>query len=127
MIFVHGLTSSRTVWAPVTDLLVDELSGIHIDLRDHRDSTTASDYAMPSLVSDGHAVAEELGLRSPAVVENSLGARSPIDAIYAAVNAVRAVVTGHRSLRFADFAQVIRPFADPERFAALLLAFLEHR
>jgi pimeloyl-ACP methyl ester carboxylesterase len=109
-IFLHGLTSRRQGWAPVTSLLTPALTCIRIDLRGHGESSTTPDYSLPSIVADVRAVADELGLETPAVVGNSFGAT--VAAVYAAANPVRAVVcAGNSRLRFGDFAVLVQAHA----------------
>jgi pimeloyl-ACP methyl ester carboxylesterase len=106
-IFLHGLTSRRQGWAPVTSLLAPDLTCIRIDLRGHGESSAAPDCSPPSIVADVRAVADELGIEAPAVVGNSFGAT--VAAVYAAANPVRAVAcAGNSRLRFGDFAVLVQ-------------------
>lgn len=127
VLLLHGLTSSRERWDPLVELLRDEFACVRLDFRGHGESSRAADYGMLSLVSDAHAVVEELELDSPAVVGHSMGAT--VAAIYAAAHPVRAVVTVDQSLRFGDFAALVRPYADrlrgPECMEAVVE--IEHR
>ncbi len=79
---------------------------------------------MPSLVSDVHAVAEELALRSPAAVGSSLGGTIADRRHLPAVHPARALVTVDVSLRFDDFAQLIRPFAHRLEIEGLLQSYV---
>ena len=106
VVFVHGLTSRRQGWEPVTDLLAQDFSCVRVDLRGHGDSSTAAEYSMPSLVGDVRAVVEELALGEPALVGHSLGCT--VAAIYAAAHGARAVVCVDQSLRFGDFAEFVQ-------------------
>jgi pimeloyl-ACP methyl ester carboxylesterase len=106
IVFVHGLTSFRQTWEPVTGLLVGDFTCVRVDLRGHGESSAASDYSMPSLVDDVRAVVEELALGEPAIVGHSLGAT--VAAIYAAAHGARAVVCVDTSLRFGDFAGYVQ-------------------
>lgn len=110
VVFVHGLTNSRTAWEPVTRLLRDDFTCVRVDLRGHGESSRASEYGMPLLVSDVHAVADDLGLDAPAVVGHSLG--GTVAAIYAAAHPARAAVSVDVGLRWGDFAEQLRPYAD---------------
>jgi pimeloyl-ACP methyl ester carboxylesterase len=114
VVFVHGLTSSRQAWDPVTDLLTGDFTCVRVDLRGHGESSAAPEYSMPSLVGDVRAVVEELALVEPALVGNSLGAT--VVALYAAAHRARAVVCVDQSLRFGDFAEFVQQqYADALR------------
>lgn len=108
-ILLHGLTSSRQAWEPVTALLRSQFTCVRLDFRGHGESSTAPAYDLLSLVGDVHAVAEHLSLTGPAVVGHSLGAT--VAALYAAVHDARAVVCVDQGLRFGDFAARIQPLA----------------
>jgi len=110
VLFVHGLTSNRRGWDPVTSQLVQDFTCLRVDLRGHGDSSTAADYSMPSLVGDVRAVVEDIGLGEPAVVGHSLGAS--VAAVYAAAYDPRALVCVDQSLRFGDFAKLVQTHAD---------------
>jgi pimeloyl-ACP methyl ester carboxylesterase len=110
---VHGLTSFRQSWDPVTDLLNQDFTCVRMDLRGHGASAAATDYSMLSLVGDVRAVVEELALGDPAVVGHSLG--GSVAALYAAAHGARAVVCVDQSLRFGDFAALVQPRADALR------------
>ena len=43
VMFVHGLTSNRRGWDPVTSQLVQDFACLRVDLRGHGDSSTAAD------------------------------------------------------------------------------------
>jgi pimeloyl-ACP methyl ester carboxylesterase len=107
---VHGLTSFRQAWDPVTDLLAADFTCVRVDLRGHGGSSAASEYSMPSLVGDVRAVIEEPALGDPALVGHSLGVT--VAAVYAAAYGARAVVCVDSSLRFGDFAGVAQSQAD---------------
>lgn len=109
VVFVHGLTSSRHAWEPVTRLLARDFTCVRIDLRGHGASSSAAEYSMPSLVGDVRAVVEDIGAGTPALVGHSLGAS--VVAIYAATHDARVVVCVDQSLRFGDFAQIVRRHA----------------
>src|SRR5512142_441547 len=61
VVFLHGLTSFRQSWQPVTSLLADDATCVLIDLRGHGASARAADYAMPALASDVRAAVERVG------------------------------------------------------------------
>ena len=113
VVFVHGLTSFRQTWDPVTDLLAADFTCVRVDLRGHGESSAAPEYSMLSLVGDVRAVVEELALDEPALVGHSLGVS--VAAVYAAAHGARAVVCVDQSLRFGDFAALVRPHADALR------------
>lgn len=113
LVFVHGLTSSRQTWEPVTNLLTQDFTCVRVDLRGHGASSPGPEYSTLSLVGDVRAVVEELALGEPAVVGHSLGATTA--AVYAALHGVRAVICVDQSLRFGDFAAIVQPQADALR------------
>jgi pimeloyl-ACP methyl ester carboxylesterase len=123
VVFVHGITSFRQSWDPVTALLADDVTCVRVDLRGHGESPTGPDYSMLSLVGDVREVVEELGLGEPAVVGHSLGAN--VAAVYAAVHAARAVVCVDSTLRFGDFVGVVQQHADTLRGDRPMEALLE--
>jgi pimeloyl-ACP methyl ester carboxylesterase len=112
-VFIHGLTSFRQTWDPITTLLSKDFTCLRIDLRGHGASSCATDYSMRALVGDVRAVIEELGVGEPAIVGHSLGAS--IAAMYAAAHGTRAVVCVEQSLRFGEFATLVQAHADDLR------------
>lgn len=123
VLFLHGVTNSRMAWGPVTDRLRGDFTCVRPDFRGHGESSSASDYTLPSLVADTHAVVEELGLDAPAVVGHSLGGTAA--AIYAAAHPARAVVCVDQGLRFGDFAERVMPYADRLRGDECMQAVIE--
>jgi pimeloyl-ACP methyl ester carboxylesterase len=113
IVLVHGLTSSRQAWEPVTALLTRDFTCVTMDLRGHGASSRGPDYSTLSLVGDVRAVVEELALGEPAVVGHSLGAT--VAAVYAATHGAHAVVCVDGSLRFGDFAELVQPLAEELR------------
>ncbi|MGC2372821.1 MAG: alpha/beta hydrolase [Solirubrobacteraceae bacterium] len=113
VVFIHGLTSFRQTWDPITTLLAPDFACVRMDLRGHGASSAAQEYSMQSLVGDVRAVVEEVGLGEPAVVGHSLGAS--IAAVYAAAHGVRTVVCVDQSLRFGEFAALVQARADDLR------------
>ena len=113
IVFVHGLTSSRQTWAPVTERLTRDFTCVRVDLRGHGESAASADCSTLSLISDVRAVVDELQLGDPTVVGHSLGAT--VAAVYAAIHGARAVVCVDSSLRFGDFATLVAPYADALR------------
>jgi pimeloyl-ACP methyl ester carboxylesterase len=109
VVFVHGLTSYRQTWEPVSDLLAADFTCVRVDLRGHGASSAAADYSMLSLVGDVQAVVQDLELGEPALVGHSLGAS--VAAVYAAAHGARAVVCVDASLRFGDFAMLAQAHA----------------
>ena len=122
LVFVHGLTSSRRAWDPVTTLLARDFTCVRIDLRGHGASSAAAEYSMRSLVGDVRVVIEEIGLGRPALVGHSLGAS--VVAIYAAAHETSTVVCIDQSLRFGDFAQIIQQHASGLRGGQTMEAVL---
>ena len=113
VVFIHGLTSLRQSWDPITGLLAPDFTCVRMDLRGHGASSAAPEYSMQSLVGDARAVVEEVGLGEPAVVGHSLGAS--IAAVYAAAHGARTVVCVDQSLRFGEFAALVQARADDLR------------
>jgi len=109
VVFVHGLTSFRRTWEPVTALLAEEFMCVRVDLRGHGESSAALEYSMPSLVGDVQAVVEDVGRGEPAIVGHSLGAT--VAGIYAAAHGARGVVCVDASLRFGEFAGLVQQHA----------------
>jgi pimeloyl-ACP methyl ester carboxylesterase len=122
VVFVHGLTSFRQTWDPVTTLLAEEFTCVRLDLRGHGASSHAADYSMVSLVGDVRAVVEEVALGEPAIVGHSLGAS--IAAVCAATHGVRAVVCVEGSLRFGEFARLVQAHAEDLRSQRTMKAVL---
>jgi pimeloyl-ACP methyl ester carboxylesterase len=122
VVFIHGLTSFRQTWDPITTLLAKEFTCVRIDLRGHGASSAAQEYSMQSLVGDVHAVVQEAGLGEPAVVGHSLGAT--VAAVYAAAYDARAVVCVDQSLRFGEFAALVQAHADALRSVRTMEAVL---
>ena len=122
VVFVHGLTSFRQTWDPVTALLAEEFTCVRLDLRGHGASSRTAEYSMVSLVGDVRAVVEEVALGEPAIVGHSLGAS--IAAVYAAVHGARAVVCVEGSLRFGEFAGLVQAHAEDLRSQRTMEAVL---
>ena len=124
LVFLHGLTSNRRRWAPVTDLLADAFTCVRIDARGHGESSKAADYGVLTMAADVGAVIDELGLGAPGVVGNSLGGTTA--ALFALTRPARAIVVVDQPLRPGDTAARIRPLEDRLRgdgFADALLEF----
>jgi pimeloyl-ACP methyl ester carboxylesterase len=113
VVFIHGLTSYRQTWNPITILLASDFTCVRLDLRGHGASSAAHEYSMQSLVGDVRTVVEEVGLGEPAIVGHSLGAS--IAAVYAAAHGARTVVCVDQSLRFGEFAALVQARADDLR------------
>ena len=113
VVFVHGLTSFRQTWEPVTNLLTQDFTCVRVDLRGHGASSPGPEYSTLSLIGDVRAVVDELALGKPALVGHSLGATTV--AVYAAAHGARAVVCVDQSLRFGEFAAVVQARADALR------------
>jgi pimeloyl-ACP methyl ester carboxylesterase len=113
VVFVHGLTSFRQSWTPVTRLLADDATCVTIDLRGHGASSRATDYAMPALASDVRAAVERVGLGDAVIVGHSMGAT--VAAVYAAAYRPRGVVCVDSTLRFGDFAATVQARGDALR------------
>ncbi len=122
VVFVHGLTSFRQTWDPVTTLLAGEFTCVRLDLRGHGASSRAAEYSMVPLVGDVRAVVEEVALGEPAIVGHSLGAS--IAAAYAAAHGARAVVCVDQSLRFGEIAGLVQAHAEDLRSQRTMEAVL---
>lgn len=122
VVFVHGLTSLRQTWDPVTRLLAEEFTCVRLDLRGHGASARTAEYSMLSLVGDVRALVEEVALGEPAIVGHSLGAS--IAAVYAAAHGARAVVCVEGSLRFGEFAGHVHAHAEDLRSQRTMQAVL---
>jgi pimeloyl-ACP methyl ester carboxylesterase len=122
VVFVHGITSSRRSWDPVTELLERDFTCVRVDLRGHGESPPAPEYSMPSMAGDVRAVVEELGLGEPALVGHSLGVT--VVAVYAAAYGARSVTCVDGSLRFGDFAALVQRHADELRSERTMEAML---
>ena len=123
VVFVHGLTSFRQTWDPVTTLLAEEFTCVRLDLRGHGASSRTAEYSMVSLVGDVRAVVEEVALGG--------GPRSSVTpwvasiaAVYAAAHDARAVVCIDQSLRFGEFAGLVQAHADDLRSQRTMEAVL---
>jgi pimeloyl-ACP methyl ester carboxylesterase len=122
VVFIHGLTSFRQTWNPITALLAPDFTCVRMDVRGHGASSAAPEYSMQSLVGDARAVIEEVGLGEPAVVGHSLGAS--IAAVYAAAHGARVVVCVDQSLRFGELAALVQAHADDLRSPRTMEAVL---
>ena len=122
VVFVHGLTSFRQSWDPVTMLLAEDFTCLRLDLRGHGASSRAAEYSMVSLVGDVRALVEEVALGEPAIVGHSLGAS--IAAAYAAAHGARAVVCVDQSLRFGEFAALVQAYSEDLRSQRTMEAVL---
>jgi pimeloyl-ACP methyl ester carboxylesterase len=113
VVFIHGLTSFRQTWNPVTTLLAPDFTCVRMDLRGHGASSAAQEYSMQSLVGDVRAVVEEVGLGE------ACGRRSLPGCEYRrrlCGGAWRAhVVCVDQSLRFGEFAALVQARADDLR------------
>jgi pimeloyl-ACP methyl ester carboxylesterase len=122
VVFVHGLTSLRQTWDPVTTLLAGQFTCVRLDLRGHGASSRAAEYSMLSLVGDVRAVVEEVALGEPAIVGHSLG--GSVAAVYAAAHGARAVMCVEQSLRFGEFARLVQAHGEDLRSQRTMQAVL---
>lgn len=113
LVFVHGITDSRSDRAPIIDRLSPEYRCVSLDLRGHGGSGVAADYGAMAMASDVAAVVADAGLVSPVVIGHSLGGVAVT--AYAARVPVRAVVNVDQSLRFSDFAAALAPLEEALR------------
>jgi pimeloyl-ACP methyl ester carboxylesterase len=135
IVFVHGLGSDHTRWAPITELLADNFRCIAVDLPGHGDSPADGCDAL-SAASAVHDLVTALDLSAPVVVGHSLG--STVALLYGVLHRSRSIVavdpvhlyTPHLSARlaplrerllgddfdaaFAEFETGLRPDLVPE-------------
>jgi pimeloyl-ACP methyl ester carboxylesterase len=107
ILFVHGLTDSRSDWRPVIDRLAPEFTCVALDLRGHGESGDAPDYSALAMTADLAAVVQAEDLHGPAVIGHSLG--GAVVTAYAAEAPVTAVVNVDQLMKFSDFAAAVRP------------------
>lgn len=106
VVLVHGITDSSADWAPIDQRLASDHTVVTLDLRGHGRSGDAEDYSALAMVNDLAAVVEATGIEPPLVVGHSLGA--VVAAAYASSAPVRGIVGIDQTLRFSDFAAMVR-------------------
>lgn len=89
LVFVHGLGSDRTRWAPVIERLAGDFRCIAVDLPGHGESGDDGSDALSATVAV-HEVWSALGVEAPIVVGHSLG--SVVALLSAALFTPRSVV-----------------------------------
>lgn len=125
VLLLHGLTSDRRRWAPVSALLQPRRTCVRPDLRGHGASTLAGDVTLLAMAQDAAAVLDAVGAEAPAVVGSSLG--GSVAAVLAMLRPeVAAVVVVDQPLRPSAYAPRIRALAPRLRgdgFADAMLEF----
>lgn len=125
LVFVHGITEDRSLWAPVVERLAGDHRCVSLDLRGHGGSGGAEEYSSLAMVGDVADVVAASGVERPVVVGHSLGGM--VASLYAASfpDALRAVVCVDQSLRLSDLAGVLRSIEGSLRddFAGTMAAF----
>jgi pimeloyl-ACP methyl ester carboxylesterase len=107
LLFVHGLTDSRSDWRPVVERLAPDFTCVSLDLRGHGESGDAPDYSALAMTADLAAVVQAEDLSEPAVIGHSLG--GAVATAYAAETPVAAVVNVDQPMKLSDFAAAVRP------------------
>jgi hypothetical protein len=105
MLFVHGLTYDRRMWAPVIEQLNNAHPCVNLDLPGHGESSEAEAYDLEAIARDIYKLVERLELARPIVIGHSIGGM--IAAIYASRYPTAALVTSDQTLcRTALFEQI---------------------
>lgn len=127
VVLVHGITDSGADWAPVTERLAVDHTVLALDLRGHGESGDAVDYSPLAMANDVAAVVDDAEIGPPLLVGHSLG--GAVVSAYAAGAPSRAVVNIDQSLRFSDFAALLRQLEHQlkgEGFHTALHAIFDH-
>ncbi len=111
VVFLHGITASKTMWNPIVSLMEGAHRCISIDLPGHGDSPDGP-YDAIGQAAAVRSVVEELMLENPLVIGHSLGGMTAT--VYAALYTARAVVNIDQPMHLGSFAAMLGP--DPERF-----------
>ena len=106
VVLLHGITDSSADWAPIDQRLAADHTVVTLDLRGHGRSGDAEDYSPLAMVNDLAAVVAATGVESPLLVGHSLGA--VVAVAYASAAPVSGVVGIDQTLRFSDFAAMVR-------------------
>ncbi len=111
LVFLHGITASKKMWAPIVSMMEHTHRCISIDLPGHGDSPDGP-YGPVDQAAAVRSVVDELALEEPLIVGHSLGAMT--GTVYAALYGARAVVNVDQPLHLGTFAAMLGP--DAERF-----------
>jgi pimeloyl-ACP methyl ester carboxylesterase len=109
IVFVHGITDNRTLWAPAVEALSPDHRCLALDLRGHGQSGDAADYSALALAQAVAAVVAAAGIGDapPNLVGHSLG--GCVFTVAAATAPAASVVNVDQPLRFSDFAAALAP------------------
>ena len=118
IVFVHGLTYDRGMWAPVLEKLCESFTCLNIDLPGHGESLDAGTYGLEWVVRAVHEVIERQRLVKPIIVGHSAGAI--LAAFYAGTFPTAAVVTSDQALRTVGFMEDLRGVQEQLRGPAFL-------
>jgi pimeloyl-ACP methyl ester carboxylesterase len=106
MLFVHGLTYDRRMWAPVIEQLNGAHTCVNLDLPGHGESPEAETYDLEVIARNIYKLVERLELARPIMIGHSIGA--VIAAIYASRYPTAALVTSDQTLRLTPFFEQIQ-------------------
>jgi pimeloyl-ACP methyl ester carboxylesterase len=126
LVFLHGLTFDRRMWAPVLDALPAGHRAIAFDLPGHGGSPGLGRGGLVPVVDAVRDAVAAAGLDAPIVVGHSIG--GPIAAIYASHYPVAGVVCVDAPIRFEPFAELLRslrPQLEGDGFAQAWSGFRE--
>lgn len=123
VVFLHGITSDRSSWRPVVDLLADRFRCVNVDLAGHGGSARTGAYDAFSQAESVGAFLAELGLDRPLLVGHSYGAF--IATLVGASGAVRGVVNVDQELDTAAFKERVAPYEAGLRGDAFESAFID--
>lgn len=105
VVFIHGLTFSRSAWRPIIDRLPERFRCVAVDLPGHGESA-----GLPANFEgvgvDLHRLVTELRIERPVVVGHSLGAM--LATMYAAFYPAAGVVNVDQPLDIEPFARMLR-------------------
>jgi len=103
IVFVHGLTYDRRLWAPVVERLRDEYACVNIDLPGHGASLDAQTYDLDVVADNIHELIDRLELANPVMVGHSISGL--IVGFYASLYPTAGIVTSDQTLRTTPFAE----------------------
>ena len=108
VVFIHGLTFSRSTWDPIVDRLDNRFRCIAVDLPGHGESTGLP-HALNEVGRRIHALVNTLGVERPILVGHSMGAIAAT--MYAASFPVAGVVNVDQTLDIPPFVRLIHQLA----------------
>lgn len=116
LVFLHGLTFSRTSWQPVVERLATEFRCITVDLPGHGESQDGR-RALPAVADAVHRRLDALGVGDAVLIGHSMGAAVAVH--LAARRAVHGLVIVDQPLAVEAFAAAVGaalPDLDSDRF-----------